>query len=78
MTPEEAGFFELVDGYSRIQHHCFVAEMFLAKTQTEYVLCFRPVGVTRDSSEQHACRYLYVEAVAARTMGRTRTLDASM
>ncbi len=78
MTSEETRFFELVDGYSRTQHHCFVAEMFLTNTQTEYVLCFRPVGVTKDSSERYACRYLYVEANEAKTMGQTRTLDASI
>jgi len=53
-------FFKKLDDYARKQYQCFVAEMFPSKDQAEYIICFRPVDVVRDSSEQYACRYVSI------------------
>lgn len=57
MTYEETKAFELLDDYPRREHKCFLAEMFLNKTKTEYVLCFRPVNTDRDSNNRYASSY---------------------
>lgn len=60
MTPLETIFFELLDRHSRAEG-CFVAEMFLNDTATEYVVCFRPTGEKQDQSDGRACRYLRID-----------------
>jgi hypothetical protein len=60
MTSDETVCFELLDKYAREQHSCFVAEFFLNKEKTEYVVCFRPVGETKDSVHRYACRYVRI------------------
>ena len=60
MTPEqEGGCFKMLDGYSRRNHKCFLAEMDLIVSKEVYALCFRPLGVSIDSPNRYACRYLY-------------------
>ena len=49
---EETSCFKLLDGYSRSQHDCFLAEMFPDAAGTNYTLCFRPTGGSKDSPAQ--------------------------
>ena len=78
MTPDESQLFELLDEYSRTRHKCFLAEMFLDKSRAEYVLCFRPTSVSKDSPSRYACRYLQIKAVDARTAGQARILSTAI
>jgi hypothetical protein len=48
MTPEERRFFELLDGYARTRHQCFLAEMTFHKEERGYFLCFRPLRISDD------------------------------
>ena len=52
MTVEQTSCFKLLDGYSRSQHDCFLAEMFPDAAGTNYTLCFRPTGGSKDSPAQ--------------------------
>ncbi len=54
--------------------NCFLSEMFLDKSGTEYVLCFRPVSGSKDSSGRHACQYLRIDVADARTAGQASIL----
>lgn len=57
-SSEYSVFFKLLDDYCRAKHHCFVAELTFIDARDEYDICFRPTGVTRDSPNRYACRYL--------------------
>lgn len=58
---EYATIFQLLDNFSRSKHHCFLAEMFPNESRGEYVLCFRPVTVPRESPDPMMFyRYLYI------------------
>jgi hypothetical protein len=60
MTPEEKGrCFRMLDEYSRRNHKCFLAEMDLNVKRGVYTACFRPLGLSVDSPNRYACRYLY-------------------
>jgi len=60
MTPEEkSSCFKMLDGYSRSNHKCFLAEMDLNVAKGVYALCFSPLGVSSNSPNRYACRYLY-------------------
>jgi hypothetical protein len=79
MTVEETEFFNLLDGYARNRHACFVSEMFLTAGKTDYTLCFRPAGRPKDSPNRYACRYLHIEEVEeVRTAGQKQVLPASI
>jgi hypothetical protein len=78
MTPAETQLFELLDTYSRTLHKCFLAEMFLDKSGSEYVLCFRPVSVSKGSLGQYASRYLRIEAAHAQTVGQAGALSTAI
>jgi hypothetical protein len=52
--------FKLIDEYVRKQHLCFLAEMFLNRGKTEYILCFRPTEAA-NNPDRYACRYLQFE-----------------
>ena len=78
MTLEETRVFRLVDHYSRDRYQCFVTEMFLSDAKTEYTLCFRPIGVDRDSPHRHACRYLRLEAAEVEAAAGQGRLIASI
>jgi hypothetical protein len=78
VTLEETECFKLLDGYSRSRHGCFISEMFLNAGETDYTLCFRPTGGSKDSANRYACRYLNVGAEEVRTAGQKGVLPASM
>jgi len=78
MTPEESQLFHLLDDYSRAHYKCFLAEMFLDRDGTEYVLCFRPANESPDSACRYSCRYLRVKLTHAQNMGRTKVLTAAI
>jgi len=78
-TKEDEGkVFELLDGYASRQHQCFVTELFLNENQTEYVVCFRPKGTTRDSPNRFSCVYLRIEPEQLRTMARANALTPAI
>lgn len=80
MTSSEEGLiFKLLDDYSRTRHHCFLAEMFLDRVQTEYFLCFRPTSDhPNPNPSNYACRYLRVEIGEVQTIDTTGKLTASI
>jgi hypothetical protein len=78
MISSEEQLFKLLDDYSRTHHQCFVAEMFLNKTRTEYTVCFRPMGAEGDSSNPYACQYLRLKTEEAELAVQTNELSASM
>lgn len=78
MTPLETQLFEVLDNYARTHHGCFLAEMFPDKKGIEYVLCFRPVDVSAESTDRHSCRYLRIALTDAQAIGQTKTLAASI
>ena len=63
MTREESAIaFKLIDDYSRSNHSCFIAEFFKAKKDdSNYLLCFRPAAISKESPNRYACRYLHIE-----------------
>jgi hypothetical protein len=74
MTPTEKCCFELLDKYSRSEHACFLAEMFLSADASGYQLCFRPVDGTRSSSNRYACLYLEIGTEEARASASCKLL----
>jgi hypothetical protein len=78
MNPEESQLFQLLDEYSRAHYKCFLAEMFLDRGETEYVLCFRPANEGPDSADRYSCRYLRVKLTDARDMGQRNALTAAI
>jgi hypothetical protein len=78
MTSEETRVLKLVDEYSRDQHRCFVAEMFLKEATTGYTLCFRPIAAERDSPNRYVCRYLYLERGEVKTLAEQGKLTPSI
>jgi hypothetical protein len=79
MTTEETNCFVLLDEYARTRHRCFVTEFFLSAIQIEYVLCFRPTGVSVQSPNyRYACRYFYIDTAVARMAGRNKKLPESI
>ena len=75
MTPKRS--FELIDHYARKQHLCFLAEMFLNRDKTEYILCFRPMEAA-NNSDRYACRYLQLEISEVNTLEQARELKDSV
>jgi hypothetical protein len=72
---ENAAIFKLLDDYARSHHQCFLAEMFpTRRSESQYHLCFRPVGVREDSVARYACRYLTVELAELETSANERKL----
>jgi hypothetical protein len=74
MTEEEMKTFELLDAYADRQHHCFVAEFFLNKNQTEYIVCLRPKEGNRNSPNRFVCVYLRIEPEQVITTARSNAL----
>ena len=68
----------MLDGYSRSRHGCFVSEMFLDAGETDYSLCFRPTGGSKDSPTRYACRYLQIGAEEVKAAGQKQVLPASI
>jgi hypothetical protein len=75
---EYSVIFQLVDDYARMRHSCFLAELFLNETKTEYTLCFRPADASRDAATRYKCRYLRIAEEEARTAGEEKELPAAM
>ena len=59
MTSDESRLFNLLTDYCRVRYGWFLTEMFLDKSEADYVLCFRPVNEDKGSA-RHACRYTRV------------------
>ena len=78
MNSSERRLFKLLDDYARKRHGCFLAEFFLDCEQTEYVVCFRPVAGNTNLQDRHACKYLRIEADAARAAGKAAALLPSI
>lgn len=78
MTSEESQFFELLDRYSKTHHKCFLAEMFLNKKGTEYVLCFRPGIEVMNPADRSSCRYLRINPIDVQLVGKTKTLTTEI
>jgi hypothetical protein len=76
-TPEETRCFRLLDR-SRSRYRRLLAEMFLNEDDTHYFLCFRPLGVTKDSPNRRACRYPEIPIKEIRAAGRKRMLTDSI
>ena len=74
----ESRTFTVLDDYARSKHQCFVAEMSLDKSGTEYVLCFRPTGASNDSSNRFACRYVTIQAALVDSIAETGTIQTSV
>jgi hypothetical protein len=70
--------FQLLDGFLRSQHQCFVAEMFLNDAKTEYTLCLRPLRVDGGSPNRYACRYVRLERVEAENVSQTEVLTRAV
>jgi hypothetical protein len=68
----------MLDEYSRSRHACFLAEMDLNAAQGHYSLCFRPMGVSKDSPNRYECRYLRIGAEQVTTAGQKQVLPASI
>jgi hypothetical protein len=75
---EEARVFRLLDGYSRHRHNCFVAEFFVNRDQPEYIVCFRPLGGTKESPNRYACVYVTVALDQVKRMAADKALTAVM
>ena len=69
--------FRLIDDYAREHHQCFLAEMFLNRGQTEYMLCFRPTEAAKNS-DRYACRYLCFEISEISTVEQAQELNDSV
>ena len=78
MSTVEARIFDLLDSYARARHQCFLAEMFLEGSKREYVLCFRPLGVEKDSAGRYCCRYLRLATQEATALGQAQALSSSL
>jgi len=74
MSSSEKRLFNLLDDYARTRHSCFLAEMFLNSENSHYVLCFRPAAVSADSRDRYTCKYLTIDAGAARAAGKAAVL----
>jgi hypothetical protein len=75
---EEAQAFTLLDQYARSKHRCFVAEMFLSDAKTEYVLCFRPAEIRKESPDRFACKYLRIPLEDVRALSVADTLPVRL
>src|SRR5215469_11383792 len=78
VTPDESRFFTIVDVYARTRHRCFLTEMSPGTKDTGYSLCFRPLGLTMDSPNRYACKYIRVTIEQVRVVGEGNTLSVSL
>jgi hypothetical protein len=76
MEQNEKEFFTLLDGHSRRQYDCFLAEMFLDDGKECYFLCFRPVGVRIDDPNRYACRHIKIDVAEMCSICSARELTA--
>jgi len=78
MKIEESQLFRILDEYSRLRHGCFLAEMFLNKDATHYVLCFRPVEPKVCAVGAGVCRYVYLNREDGLSVGSTGVMTDSV
>jgi hypothetical protein len=78
MATEYGNVFGLLDGYSRSHHQHFLAEMFLNKAISEWILCFRPIGAPRYSPARYACRNLRIPTEEAAVLAGANALSSSI
>jgi hypothetical protein len=80
MTPEDhAAIFKLLDRYAWSQYQCFLTELFpTVEDESRYHLCFRPMGICKDSTHRYACRYLTVELAELKACRREKKLTDSI
>jgi hypothetical protein len=78
MDSSERRLFRLLDDYARKRHGCFLAEFFLSASQTEYVVCFRPLTDNTNLPDRYACKYSTIEADAAKAAGKDGVLVSSI
>jgi hypothetical protein len=78
MNTDYARLFKLLDGYAKRHHKCSLTELFLNEDDTEYVMCFRTLTVSKDPQSPPDCRYLRIEIAEARGMIRTGLLPISV
>lgn len=50
--------FRLLDQYARNKHGCFITEFFLDLDGAKYVVCFRPLKISKEPANRYARRYL--------------------
>ncbi len=70
--------FKLLDTYSTNRHHCSLTELFLNEEKTEYIMCFRPNAVSRESLARYTCRYIRVKAEEITTKETMQSLPISV
>src|ERR1700722_992807 len=76
-TPEYRQPFKLLDEYSRQNHLCFVAELFLSSNRIEYVVCFRPSNESTNP-DRFSCRYLKIGTAKFELISQTGVLPISI
>jgi hypothetical protein len=59
MHPQYVALFTAIDEYVKVHHRCFVAECFLGRSETEWVICIRPTAENRGAParDRYACKY---------------------
>lgn len=77
-SSNDARVFKALDDYARNKHQCFLAEMFLNDTGTEYILCFRPADGSKNSPGRFACRYLRIQMSEIGSVVQTETIPISL
>jgi hypothetical protein len=78
MNKYETRLFALLDEYARRRHQCFIAEMFLNREETAYLVCFRPLTRGIESADRFGCRYIEIDAVETKNAGKSATLVTSI
>ena len=75
---EKRRCFKLLDEYARPNHNCFVTEFFLSREASAYNVCFRPLGVSKDSPNRYDCKYVQFDLENVRAMASGRSLPTSI
>ena len=78
MTSVEVNCFRLLDDYARRTHHCFLAEFSAKSEETEYVLCFRPAEISRETEKRYACKYVRLSAEEVVLAGKSFQLTSAL
>ena len=73
-SSEQAAVFRLLDEYSKKQHQCFVAEMFLNKPKDSYLVCFRPAAISIGAANSRDCVYVSISISEARAVAEAKVV----
>ena len=71
--------FGFLDQYAR-SHHCFVTELFTSGDNAHYTVCFRALGVRRNSPNRFAREYVNIpveDAMRMATEGAIRAEEST-